>query len=74
VAALAKRYRVTAAQIAQWNRIDDSTRFKKAQALVIWQPAKAESKSKARSVAVASVARGGAVKGTKIRPTHLARK
>ncbi|MEY2874805.1 MAG: hypothetical protein RLZZ373_2176 [Pseudomonadota bacterium] len=74
VAALAKRYRVTAAQIAQWNRIDDSTRFKKAQALVIWQPTKAESKSKARSVAVASVSRGGAVKGTKIRPTRLARK
>ena len=41
VLALAKRYRVTAAQIAQWNRIDDGTRFKKAQTLVIWQPTKA---------------------------------
>lgn len=40
VLALAKRYRVTAAQIAQWNRIDDGTRFKKAQSLVIWQPVK----------------------------------
>jgi membrane-bound lytic murein transglycosylase D len=98
VLALAKRYRVTAAQIAQWNRIDDGTRFKKAQALVIWQPtqsaggstralasagkagklsgrnmAKAQGgKLASRQLALAS--RGGAVKGTKIRPTRLARK
>ncbi|NYG34306.1 transglycosylase SLT domain-containing protein [Sphaerotilus montanus] len=40
VLALAKRYRVSASQLAQWNRIDDGTRFKKAQSLVIWQPIK----------------------------------
>jgi len=40
VAALAKRYRVTASQIASWNHIDDETRFRKAQSLVIWQPVK----------------------------------
>lgn len=98
VLALAKRYRVTAAQIAQWNRIDDGTRFKKAQALVIWQPTKAAGVStramasagkagklsgrkmaKARggklsSRQLAAASRGGAVKGTKIRPTRLARK
>jgi membrane-bound lytic murein transglycosylase D len=108
VAALAKRYRVTTAQIAQWNRIDDSTRFKKAQSLVIWQPVKAagatvremaastkgkpltrrelaqaarservakvSGKAGARAVAIAAAPRGGAVKGTKISPTRLARK
>lgn len=98
VLALAKRYRVTAAQIAQWNRIDDGTRFKKAQSLVIWQPVKAAGataremasagrgkalsrrelaqvgKGKTRPVTVAASSRGGAVKGTKIRPTRLARK
>jgi membrane-bound lytic murein transglycosylase D len=108
VAALAKRYRVTTAQIAQWNRIDDGTRFKKAQSLVIWQPVKAagatvremaastkgkpltrrelaraarservakvSGKAGARSVAIAATPRGGAVKGTKISPTRLARK
>lgn len=40
VLALAKRYRVTATQIAHWNHIDDETRFRKAQSLVIWQPVK----------------------------------
>jgi membrane-bound lytic murein transglycosylase D len=108
VAALAKRYRVTTAQIAQWNRIDNGTRFKKAQSLVIWQPVKAagatmremaastkgkpltrrelaqaarservtkvSGKAGARAVAIAAAPRGGAVKGTKISPTRLARK
>ena len=97
VAALAKRYRVTASQIAQWNHINDGTRFKKAQALVIWQPPKAAGAStramasagktkklsgrqmakaggKLASRQLASASRGGAVKGTKIRPTRLARK
>jgi membrane-bound lytic murein transglycosylase D len=90
VLALAKRYRVTAAQIAQWNRIDDGTRFKKAQALVIWQPVKAagatsrDMASAGKSVKLSrpqlakaggkATARQLAVKGTKIRPTRLARK
>ncbi|NRT57622.1 transglycosylase SLT domain-containing protein [Sphaerotilus uruguayifluvii] len=38
VAALARRYHVGANQIAAWNRIDDGTRFRKAQSLVIWVP------------------------------------
>lgn len=87
VAALAKRYRVSANQIAAWNRIDDGTRFRKAQALVIWVPTgskiapvaegRALAKAKAgKSVrmAAASPNRGGAAKGMKIRPTRLARK
>ena len=116
VVALAKRYRVTASQIAQWNRIDDGTRFKKAQSLVIWQPVKeagasrremasadkADRKLSRRELALAAredrlsrkaggksakastqmasksarrqLASTAAVKGTKIRPTRLARK
>lgn len=87
VAALAKRYRVSANQIAAWNRIDDGTRFRKAQALVIWVPTgskiapvaegRALAKAKAgKSVrmAAASPNRGGAAKGMKIRQTRLARK
>jgi membrane-bound lytic murein transglycosylase D len=86
VLALAKRYRVTATQIAHWNHIDDETRFKKAQSLVIWQPVKEAGASRrelaaagkagrklARQLAAAEM-RGNAVKGTKIRPTRLARK
>lgn len=86
VLALAKRYRVTATQIAHWNHIDDQTRFKKAQSLVIWQPVKEAGASRrelaaagkagrklARQLAAAE-SRGNAVKGTKIRPTRLARK
>ena len=87
VAALAKRYRVSANQIAAWNRIDDGTRFRKAQALVIWVPTgsriapvaegRALAKAKAGKpvrMAAASPNRGGAAKGMKIRPTRLARK
>jgi len=119
VLALAKRYRVTASQIAQWNRIDDGTRFKKAQSLVIWQPVKEAGASRRemasadkadkpdrklsrRELALAAredrlarkaggksakattqvagksarrqLASTAAVKGTKIRPTRLARK
>jgi membrane-bound lytic murein transglycosylase D len=87
VLALAKRYRVGANQIASWNRIDDGTRFRKAQALVIWVPtgskvapepesralAKGRDKTPAR-VASASTPRGGAAKGMKIGPARLARK
>lgn len=87
VAALAKRYRVSANQIAAWNRIDDGTRFRKAQALVIWVPTgskiapvaegRALAKAKAGKpvrMAAASPNRGGAAKGMKIRPTRVARK
>jgi len=88
VMALAKRYRVGANQIASWNRIDDGTRFRKAQSLVLWVPAgskavapEPESRSLAKGrdktptrVAAASAPRGGAAKGMKIGQARLARK
>ncbi|WP_442776574.1 transglycosylase SLT domain-containing protein [Sphaerotilus montanus] len=63
VLALAKRYRVTAAQIAQWNRIDDGTRFKKAQSLVIWQPVKEAGASRRE---MASAGKSSGKSGTKL--------
>mgnify|MGYP002079037646 CR=1 FL=1 len=48
-AARAKRHGVTVAQMAQWNRLDADTRFRKPQALIAWVPLKA-----AAPVAVAS--------------------
>ena len=41
LAALAKRHGVTVAQMAQWNRLDADTRFRKPQALIAWVPLKA---------------------------------
>ena len=52
VLALAKRYRVSASQLVQWNRIDGGTRFKKAQSLVIWQPIKEAGASRRKTAAL----------------------
>ena len=41
VAAVAKRYRVSAAQVAQWNSVSAQGRFKPGQAVVVMLPAKA---------------------------------
>lgn len=64
VLALAKRHGVTAGQIAQWNRIDDDTRFRKPQSLVIWQPVRAGG---------AAVARGGDARGGKAKIARAGR-
>ena len=87
VMALAKRYRVGANQIASWNRIDDGTRFRKPQSLVLWVPAGSKAvapEPESRSLAkgrdktptrvAASTPRGGAAKGMKIGQARLARK
>ncbi|MDQ5897324.1 MAG: rane-bound lytic murein transglycosylase [Pseudomonadota bacterium] len=87
VMALAKRYRVGANQIASWNRIDDGTRFRKPQSLVLWVPAAAKlaapvaekralakSRDKTPTRVAASTPRGGAAKGMKIGQARLARK
>ncbi len=47
---LAQRHRVSAAQLAQWNRISEKTRLSAGQKLVIWQAAPASvSKQRAKS-------------------------
>jgi membrane-bound lytic murein transglycosylase D len=75
VASLARRYRVSAAQVAQWNRVSASAKFKRGQSVVVYVPAgkkavqtntrtAARSPSKA-TIKVASASRTGnrAVKG-----------
>ncbi len=39
VASIAKRYRVSAAQVAQWNKVSTSTRFKRGDRIVVYAPA-----------------------------------
>jgi membrane-bound lytic murein transglycosylase D len=41
VAAVAKRYRVSASQVAQWNDVDADARFKPGQTIVVIKPASA---------------------------------
>ncbi|RZL10989.1 MAG: LysM peptidoglycan-binding domain-containing protein [Rubrivivax sp.] len=41
VASIAKRYKVTPAQVAGWNKVGTSAKFKRAQAIVVYVPVKA---------------------------------
>jgi len=41
VASIAQRYRVSADQVAQWNNVDKTARFKPGQVVVVYKPAKA---------------------------------
>jgi membrane-bound lytic murein transglycosylase D len=40
VASIARRYKVAASQVAQWNRVSASAKFKRAQAIVVYVPVK----------------------------------
>jgi membrane-bound lytic murein transglycosylase D len=42
VVAVAKRYRVSVAQVAQWNDVDADARFKPGQTIVVMQPVSAK--------------------------------
>ncbi|HJV63564.1 MAG TPA: transglycosylase SLT domain-containing protein [Albitalea sp.] len=53
VASVARRYRVGAAQVAQWNRVDASARFKPGQTIVVFLPNR-KAASSLRNVAVRS--------------------
>jgi len=46
VASLAKRYRVSPAAIAEWNKVSASTTFKAGQTVVLYLPARAEQRKK----------------------------
>src|SRR5690606_6428549 len=41
VASIAKRYKVSAAQVASWNKVGVSAKLKRSQAIVVYVPAKA---------------------------------
>ncbi|WP_394470974.1 transglycosylase SLT domain-containing protein [Roseateles sp. DC23W] len=51
VASVAARYKVSAAQVAQWNNVGRSSRFKAGQAIVVYTAAKATATAAKRSTA-----------------------
>jgi membrane-bound lytic murein transglycosylase D len=53
VAAVARRYRVSAAQVAQWNDVDADARFKPGQIIVVMNPAPARTGKVSAGVAAA---------------------
>jgi len=53
VAAVARRYRVSAAQVAQWNDVDAEARFKPGQIIVVMNPAPARTGKVSAGVAAA---------------------
>jgi len=57
VASLARRYRVSAAQFAQWNQMGTSSALKAGQTLVVYQPNKVKSKARAGAAPQRRVAR-----------------
>ncbi|HEX5372225.1 MAG TPA: transglycosylase SLT domain-containing protein [Aquabacterium sp.] len=59
VASIAKRYRVSAAQVAQWNKTSAGARFKRAQTVVVYVPVKASKRQ------LASAAKGKS-KGSRV--------
>jgi membrane-bound lytic murein transglycosylase D len=61
VASIATRYRVSAAQVAQWNRVSAGAKFNPKQVVVLYLPVKAKAAGKGRPVAKAT-AKGGKAK------------
>jgi membrane-bound lytic murein transglycosylase D len=47
VAAVARRYRVSAAQVASWNGVSPNARFRAGESIVVYMPQKARAKAKA---------------------------
>ncbi len=54
VASLARRYRVSAAQVAQWNKVSISAKFKRGQSVVVYVPAGKKVQKSTRTVARSS--------------------
>jgi membrane-bound lytic murein transglycosylase D len=59
VASLAKRYRVSPAAIAEWNKVSASATFKAGQSVVLYLPARAEQRKKAAPTRLAAKPRQG---------------
>jgi membrane-bound lytic murein transglycosylase D len=59
VASLARRYRVSPGQLAQWNRVSASSRFSRGQTVVVYVPARGKAVASTRTVARASTASKG---------------
>jgi membrane-bound lytic murein transglycosylase D len=63
VASLARRYRVSPAQFAQWNQVGTSSALKAGQALVVYQPNKVKAKARAGAAPQRKVARPSSAAG-----------
>ncbi len=60
VASVAKRYRVSAVQLAQWNNVGTSASFKPGQAVIVYTNGKATTRAKPVRVAAAGANQGSA--------------
>jgi membrane-bound lytic murein transglycosylase D len=72
VASIARRYRVNAAQVAEWNSVTTIARFQPGASIVVYAPARQANTtrvSKARSKAPVRVASLGSDKSVKVAPT-----
>ncbi len=72
LASVAKRYRVSAAQLAQWNRITTSSKLSAGQSLVMYQAPKAKAAVAARTSAAKASGKARAVKPAGERRVKLA--
>ena len=57
VASLARRYRVSAAQVAQWNKVSPSAKFTRGQSVVVYVPGSAKKAQKAPAASNTTVAK-----------------
>ncbi|MGY0194816.1 transglycosylase SLT domain-containing protein [Leptothrix sp. BB-4] len=72
IATLAQRYRVSAAQLAQWNKLSVQTRLSAGQQLVIWQ-ADTSARPNRNKAAPAPVRKKAAATGSSVRVANAAR-
>jgi membrane-bound lytic murein transglycosylase D len=74
VAAIARRYRVSASQVAQWNRVGLRSQFKAGQKIVVYVPQSgARARGPVRAKAAAAPATRVAVKGRSAKPVAASR-
>jgi membrane-bound lytic murein transglycosylase D len=73
VASVAKRYRVTAVQVAHWNGVVASARFKPGQKIVVFVPAKAKSAKATRTAGASHKSAGKSALRTAAKPKAKAK-
>jgi len=72
VATVAKRYRVSTAQVAQWNGVTPSAAFKPGQTIVVFVAAKSGKPASTRGTRVAQGKAGASTKSTRTAAAHKA--
>ena len=74
VASIAKRFRVSADSVAEWNKVGTAAYFKPGQQVVLFLPAPARSSAKAARHGSAKVAKTGKSKSRKGRSARVAQR